>query len=49
MFCHFSKAFDKVWHRGLLLEIKSYDIDGNLNGLVVTNNIEYKELLRKTR
>ena len=28
--CDFSKAFDRVWHRGLLLKIKSYGIAGKL-------------------
>ena len=28
VFCDFSKAFDKVWHKGLLH--KSYDVDSNL-------------------
>jgi hypothetical protein len=30
VFCDFSKAFDKVWHKGLLHKIKSYDVDSNL-------------------
>ena len=30
VFCDFSKAFDKVWHKGLLHKMKSYGIDGNL-------------------
>jgi hypothetical protein len=25
-----SKAFDKVWHKGLLHKIKSYGVDSNL-------------------
>lgn len=30
VFCDYSKAFDKVWHKGLLKKIKSHGIDGNL-------------------
>jgi hypothetical protein len=30
VFCDISKAFDKVWHRGLLKKIKAYGISGNL-------------------
>ena len=30
VFCDFSKAFDKVWHRGLLHKMKAYGITGNL-------------------
>ena len=30
VFCDFSKAFDKVWHKGLIHKIKSYDADSNL-------------------
>ena len=30
VFCDSSIAFDKVWHKGLLHKIKSYDVDSNL-------------------
>ena len=30
VFCDFSKAFDKVWHKGLIHKIKSYGVDSNL-------------------
>ena len=30
IFCDISKAFDRVWHRGLLLKQENYGINGNL-------------------
>ena len=30
IFCDISKAFDKVWHRGLLTKLRSYGISGDL-------------------
>jgi hypothetical protein len=30
VFCDFSKAFDKVWHQGLLHKMKAYGITGKL-------------------
>jgi hypothetical protein len=54
VFCDFSKAFDKVWHRGLLHKMKAYGITGNLidwfssylkgrrQKVVIKNNLERK-------
>ena len=30
VFCDVSKAFDRVWHKGLLYKLKSAGINGNL-------------------
>ena len=30
VFCDVSKAFDRVWHKGLLFKLKEYDINGAL-------------------
>ena len=34
LFLDISKAFDRVWHRGLLYKIKNFGIDGNLLKLI---------------
>ena len=31
IYCYVSKAFDKVWHRGLLHKLKKYGINGSLH------------------
>jgi hypothetical protein len=30
IFCDISKAFDRLWHKGLLEKLKSYGINGKL-------------------
>lgn len=30
VFCDFSKAFDKVWHKGVIFKLQSYGTSGNL-------------------
>ena len=30
VFCDISKAFDRVWHKGLLFKLQENDIHGNL-------------------
>ena len=34
IFLDISKAFDRVWHEGLISKLKSYDISGNLLSLL---------------
>ena len=34
VFCDISKAFDRVWHKGLLLKLKSVGLSGSLLGWI---------------
>ena len=34
IFLHISKAFDKVWHDGIIFKLKAYDVKGELLSLL---------------
>ena len=40
-----SKAFDKVWHEGLLYKLKSMGISGELYDLLENYQVDFKVLL----
>ena len=44
IFLDISKAFDKVWHKGLLFKLKSYGIEGKLYNII--ENFLYKRKQR---
>ena len=45
VFLDISKAFDKVWHDGIIFKLKSYSVEGELLSLLKTIlKIENKEL-----
>ena len=46
IFCDISKAFDRVWHSGLIFKLRKYGICGNvLKWIEVSFMIENKELI----
>mgnify|MGYP002634107685 CR=1 FL=1 len=50
IFCDISKAFDRLWHKGLLEKIKTYGIKGNLLGWIENylSNRRQKVLLKNS-
>ncbi len=55
IFCYLSKAFDRVWHKGLLFKLHTYGITGNLfkwfNSYLVNRKqkVMYREVLSSTK
>lgn len=55
IFCDLSKAFDRVWHKGLLFKLHTYGITGNLfkwfNSYLVNRKqkVMYREVLSSTK
>ena len=39
LFLYVSKAFDKVWHKGLLFKLSQSDISGNLLNIFESNEL----------
>ena len=44
MFLDISKAFDKVWHKRLIFELKTYDVEGKLI-MLLKNYLQYNASL----
>ena len=43
IFLHISKAFDKVWHKGLILKLKQNGVTGDLSNILIDFPKERKE------
>ena len=43
IFLDISKAFDKVWHEGLIIKLKTYGIDGDLLKLLINYQENHKQ------
>ena len=50
VFCDISKAFDRVWHRGLLFKLKENGVDGKLLNWVISylNNRSQRVVFQAT-
>jgi hypothetical protein len=46
IFCDISKAFDRVWHRGLLYKLRKYGIKGNLLKLTHQSDAQVLRLFK---
>ena len=44
-FLDISKAFDKVWHEGLVFKLKIYDVEGNLLKLLENYLTDHRKTL----